>query len=148
MSRTYTNEKLIGTDQSDPMTSTDHENLLPSAEYKGPFTVSPGSPSLLITQCNGQWILVNEVLPFPTLSTLINSDALGVRVAQQMSLRQCKTRNFCAHFAETNTALVQKVNKKKTLVLKPSSRVVLKGPFKTASSLLKKSKLDSVFEPS
>ena len=64
--------------------------------------------------------------------TNIHKNALGLRVAQQISLRKCKTRNFCAHFAETNTALVQKVNKKKILVLKPSSRVVFESPFKTA----------------
>ena len=73
-------------------------------------------------------------------------NALGVRVAQQMSLRQCKTRNFCAHFAQTNKAQVQKGNKKKILVLKPSSRVAFENPFKTALNVWKNSKLDSVFK--
>ena len=34
----------------------------------------------------------------------VHKNALGLRVAQQISLRKCKTRNFCAHFAEKNTA--------------------------------------------
>ena len=72
--------------------------------------------------------------------TNIHRNALGVRVAQQMSLRQCKTRNFCAHFAQTNTAQVHKGNKKKILVLKPSSRVAFKSPFKTALNVRKKFK--------
>ena len=72
--------------------------------------------------------------------TNIHRNALGVRVAQQMSLRQCKTRNFCAHFAQTNTAQVHKGNKKRILVSKPSSRITFKSPFKTALNVRKKFK--------
>ena len=61
-----------------------------------------------------------------------------------MSLRQCKARNFCEHFAQTNTAQVQKENKKKILVLNPFSRVAFESPFETALNVQKNSKLDSV----
>ena len=40
-------------------------------------------------------------------------NALVLRVAQQMSSRQCKTRSFCAHFTQTNT--VQKGIRRKFL---------------------------------
>ena len=44
-----------------------------------------------------------------------------------------------------NTAHVQKGNKKKILVLKPSARVAFESPFKTALNVQKKSKQDTVW---
>jgi len=85
MSGTYTDEKLIGTDQSDPKTSTDHENLLMSTEYNGPFTIPPGSPSLLITHCNGR--LGNQMSAFASVYAM--SKLYGYR---------CVTQKFQADF--------------------------------------------------
>jgi len=65
---------------------------------------------------------------------------LVYKVTERISALYCKTRNFIAQFAQINRALFRNVNKKKIFVLKPSSRVGLERPFKTASSLLKKFK--------
>ena len=80
-----------------------------------------------------------------TSSRRFNESAIAPRASQQDLSADCKTRNFVAQFAQINRALFQNVNKKKILVLNPSSRVGFEGPFKTASSELKNSKLDSFF---
>ena len=67
-----------------------------------------------------------------------NNNAIAPRASQQDLCADCKTRNFVAQFAQINRAQFQNVNKKKILVLNPSSRVGFEGPFKTASSELKK----------
>ena len=52
-----------------------------------------------------------------------------------------------AQFAQINGALFQNVNKKKFLVLKPSSRVVFERPLTKLHRMSEKnSKLDSVFK--
>ena len=64
-----------------------------------------------------------------------------------MSLRQCKTRNFCAHFAETNMALVQKVKKKENSCFKTIFKGSFRKPIQNCIECTKKNtKLDSVFE--
>ena len=67
------------------------------------------------------------------------------RAAPQIFGLYYKTRNFVSQFAQINRALFENENKKKILILKPSSKVGFKRPFKTASNVLKKAKLDVVF---
>ena len=75
-----------------------------------------------------------------TSSRRFNESAIAPRASQQDLSADCKTGNFVAQFAQINRALFQNVNKKRILVLNPSSRVGFEWPFKTASSELKKFK--------
>ena len=67
------------------------------------------------------------------------------RAAPQIFALYCKTRNFVAQFARINRALFQNVNKRKILVLKPSSRLGFERPFKTAANERKKFKKGQCF---
>ena len=83
---------------------------------------------------------VTERVYYVTLTSPPVADNMqyAPRAAPQISALYCKTRNFVAQFAQINRAQFQNVNKKKILVLNPSSRVGFEGLFKTASSELKK----------